>query len=168
MSSRIVYLDNYAEIVIDSKRYGTIISKIDIEDAKKLEDKTFFVSNEGSKSNILYVLFYLKDRSNKRQRLHRYLVNCPLDCVVDHKNFDTLDNRKGNLQIVTMRYNCSKKDRNNTFSNTGIRNITKLKEGSYEVCFYKDGKRIYRKVFKNLSDAIIAKKDFLDEKRCNF
>ena len=33
--------------------------------------------------------------------LHREIMNCPKDKMIDHINHDTLDNRKSNLRIVT-------------------------------------------------------------------
>lgn len=33
--------------------------------------------------------------------LHRFLLNAPPELQVDHKNHDTLDNRRQNLELVT-------------------------------------------------------------------
>lgn len=37
--------------------------------------------------------------------LHRVIMNCPKDKVVDHINHNTLDNRKENLRICTQQQN---------------------------------------------------------------
>lgn len=37
--------------------------------------------------------------------MHRYIMNCPEDMVVDHINGDRLDNRKSNLRICTQHQN---------------------------------------------------------------
>jgi len=37
--------------------------------------------------------------------LHRFLLEAPADLHVDHKNGDTLDNRRANLRLVTPRQN---------------------------------------------------------------
>lgn len=37
--------------------------------------------------------------------LHRFLVSCPEGFVVDHVNGDTLDNRRTNLEVVTVSEN---------------------------------------------------------------
>ncbi len=108
----------------------------------------------------MYPVFFAKDKSNKRLRLHRYLVNCPDNKVVDHINFDTLDNRKENLQIVDRSFNSQKKDIKKTISNTGIRNISKNKNGLYEVCFYENGKRVFRKSSSSLEKAIKIKENY--------
>ena len=156
----IIEHNDYCEIIVNSKTYGEIRIKIDKEDVDKLKDKRIYVSNEGKKNNLLYPVFFAKDKSNKRLRLHRYLVNCPDNKVVDHINFDTLDNRKENLQIVDMSFNSQKKDIQKTISNTGIRNISKNKNGLYEVCFYENGKRVFRKSSASLEKAIKIKENY--------
>lgn len=39
--------------------------------------------------------------------LHRFIMNCPKDMVVDHINGDGLDNRRENLRICTQSQNCA-------------------------------------------------------------
>ncbi|AXF52618.1 MAG: HNH endonuclease [Caudoviricetes sp.] len=41
--------------------------------------------------------------------MHRFIMNCPKDKVVDHINHDTLDNRKCNLRICTQQENSMNK-----------------------------------------------------------
>src|SRR5699024_2779496 len=43
--------------------------------------------------------------NKKFGRMHRYIMDCPEEMVVDHINHDTLDNRKNNLRIATHRQN---------------------------------------------------------------
>lgn len=37
--------------------------------------------------------------------MHRLIMDCPDDMVVDHQSGDTLDNRRDNLRVVTAREN---------------------------------------------------------------
>lgn len=55
-------------------------------------------------------------------RLQRLLMQAPADKVVDHKNGDTLDNRKDNLRICTQQQNmCNRKlQSNNTSGYHGV------------------------------------------------
>lgn len=43
--------------------------------------------------------------NNKLIKLHRFLLNPPKDKVVDHINWNTLDNRRENLRICTIQEN---------------------------------------------------------------
>lgn len=39
-------------------------------------------------------------------RMHRVIMNCPPDKEVDHKDGDTFNNQRENLEIVNKRENC--------------------------------------------------------------
>lgn len=81
-------------------------------------NRTFQVSDEDSVW-VSKFNWYLKKSSfgwyvcrNVRQgkriktiRLHREIMQCPSDKVVDHIDGDTLNNTRGNLEIVTAREN---------------------------------------------------------------
>ena len=43
--------------------------------------------------------------SNEFGRLHRYLMDCPDNLVIDHINHNPLDNRRDNLRICTQQEN---------------------------------------------------------------
>ena len=91
--------ENYAEIIIDSEKYGQKLIKIDIEDVERCKKYKWSIRKNGNKNILFYVAAYSKENKNQIIRLHRYLMNCPDDKVIDHINHDTLDNRKQNLRI---------------------------------------------------------------------
>lgn len=80
-------------------RKAEIIEKaiIDKEDVQKAKKYKWYLSEYG------YIATTLKNRKNLF--LHRYLMNCPKDKVVDHINHDKTDNRKCNLKICTQKEN---------------------------------------------------------------
>lgn len=41
--------------------------------------------------------------------MHRLVTNCPDELEPNHKNYNTLDNRKENLEIVTHKENMMKR-----------------------------------------------------------
>jgi len=54
---------------------------------------------------------------NKTVYLHRQIMNPPPDLVVDHKNCDSLDNRRANLRLATHQENMrNRRKRKNTSS----------------------------------------------------
>ena len=50
-----------------------------------------------------YAVRNIRKVNGKRtmQRMHRVIMNCPEGLEIDHRNHDTLDNRKCNLRICT-------------------------------------------------------------------
>lgn len=83
------------ECVLPTKKYGDLTFYIDAEDEYILDGK-IYVSRV--KSNHQYYFYLMND---KRQYIHRVIMNAPKGMVVDHINHNTLDNRKSNLRVVT-------------------------------------------------------------------
>ena len=89
-SNGIIVYENYAEIILyDNKGKEINRGKIDIEDIEKVKEYKWHLNDNG------YI------RNNKRNELHRFLLNPLKHEIVDHINGNTLDNRKCNLRIVT-------------------------------------------------------------------
>jgi hypothetical protein len=89
----IVYLDNKK-----SRRKTTIIDQKTLNLLLKRSCKLYIGDQDG------YVFVYFKD-TKKKIRLHRWIMNCPDNLVVDHINCLKRDNRKENLQIITREEN---------------------------------------------------------------
>lgn len=91
------------EIKIKSRSYGEKIFFIDEEDYEKVSKKKWRLKKSSSKNTEK---FYVISQTNgvfppKTIRLHRYILNCPEDKIVDHKDGDTLNCKKENLRICT-------------------------------------------------------------------
>ncbi len=119
----------------------------DAEDYDKLKDHSWTVSNNG----------YAVSRINKKLvRMHRLLLGAEnTKDVIDHRNFDKLDNRKSNIRI------CSQKDnarhvrvKNNS---TGHKGIRLTQHGKYAARIMVDRKEIWLGSYSNIEDAIAAR-----------
>lgn len=114
--------EGYAKLIIKG-----IETYIDIEDIDKISSVTWRFTDNG------YI------RNNKLGRLHRYLMNCPDDMVVDHINGNKLDNRKCNLRI------CTHSENNANRKPYGNKNLPKgvVKKGNkYRAIIYHNKRRI--------------------------
>jgi hypothetical protein len=96
--------------------------------------------------------------NNKRILLHRLIMNCPNDMVVDHINHDTTDNRKVNLRVVTHQQNMmnTKKSKNNTSGVRGVKWHKATNKWSADITIKE--KRINLGLYKNFDDAVQARK----------
>lgn len=85
-------------IVIDSPKYGEIVSYIDAEDIPIIDKYKWHAIYQKSVNG-----FYItcSNGNNQTIRLQRLITNCPDGMVVDHINRNTLDNRKANLKVCT-------------------------------------------------------------------
>lgn len=95
-SNEIIIKDNVAEVVLyNSKGIEKSRALIDIEDINLVKNYKWCYK-EG---------YAMSKPKGKNVLLHRLIMDAPDDKVVDHKNHNTLDNRKGNLRICTTRQN---------------------------------------------------------------
>lgn len=87
--------------------------------------------------------------------MHRQLMNCPDGFQVDHKNINTLDNRKSNLRICTSSQNSQNRSKR-TDNTSGFKGVH-ICMGKYQVQITKNGKRTY---LGRYSDLDLARKAY--------
>ena len=92
--NEIIEYDDYAEIIICNRQCEEVARAIiDLECIDIVKDYNWCINNYG------YIL-------NKQVGLlHRFIMSCPDDMVVDHINHVKLDNRRENLRICTQQQN---------------------------------------------------------------
>lgn len=144
--------DNYAELIFNHPKYGKLISYIDMEDYIRIKNKTLHISYSKNEYRLKF---------GNGEMMHRYIMNCPKEKVVDHINHNSLDNRKENLRICTQAENQKnrKLSKNNKTGYSGIR--LDKRYNSYLVEIGKD--KHYIGSFKNIEDAVTARNKYLKE-----
>lgn len=143
---------DYAQIIITSRKYGEHITYIDLDDVGKINNFRW-----GLHYDITSNKFYVWGRSfnKKRIALHRYLMNCPKEKVIDHLDCDTLNNRKSNLRICTHLLNAQNREgAYKTNKSCGIRNVTwNKRQKKWIVTINKNKRKIQIGVFDSILDA---------------
>jgi len=94
-----------------TKRNKTIVTTfLDKKDYERVR-YTQWIENSG----------YIRS-SPKLIPIHRFILNAPRELEIDHKNSNTLDNRRKNLRLCTHKQNSAsrKKNKNNTTGYKGI------------------------------------------------
>jgi hypothetical protein len=86
--------------------------KVDLDDLPRVLDfpHAWGISDNG-RGHIYATASCFERVSGKVKRtvsvlMHRFIMNAPKGCQVDHINHDTLDNRKSNLRFVSRTLNC--------------------------------------------------------------
>ena len=146
-SNEIVLHEGYVEMILYDKQCNEVgRTLIDIEDIDKVKKYKWFIHD-----NYVYC-------GTSKILLHRFIMNCPDDKVVDHINHNPLDNRKCNLRICSNQQNCMNANlsKNNTSGYTGV--IWHKLSQKWQSEIRVDGKYIYLGLFINLKDAIEARK----------
>ena len=142
----IVLYDDYAEIILyDINNEECARTIIDLDDVNKVKDIKWCMIGNG----------YVGNSHNKSIGfLHRFLMDCPEDMVVDHWNHNKLDNRKSNLRICTNKenaHNQSKRDDNPS----GYKGVYIDKNGYHaQICI--DNNRTYIGTFQTAEIAAMA------------
>lgn len=143
-------------IIIESPKYGrleTLISTHCLDKIKQIKGtwgvnwsrctKTFYVATKtferGKQGNIL---------------IHRVIKDAPQGFVVDHINHDTMDNRDGNLRVVTNAEN--HQNRNGLYSNnkSGVRGIHwNSEKKKWKACFMLNQKTTHIGYYSDIEEA---------------
>ena len=122
-----------------------------MEDYDKIKDYCWLINKNG----------YVISRENYKEiQMHRVIMNCPVDMVVDHKHGKETrnDNRKNNLRIATYSNNaCNHKIyKDSTSGVTGV-NWNK-RANKWRARISVNYKRINLGDFVNFEDAVKARK----------
>lgn len=124
---------------------------VDIEDYPKVKDTCWYEDEKGYIRGIY---------NNKLVRLHRFIMNCPDDTLVDHigGEFTRNDCRKSNLRFATNSQNQMNKklNKDNDYV-TGVTWIPKDKRWKADIGF--NNNKIYLGEYKTKEEAIEARKE---------
>lgn len=143
-----ILYDTYAEIIIKSKKYGEQKALIDLEDIEKCKKYNWCLKYDKTIKNS-----YL--HNSKGLILHRYIMNCPDNMVIDHINHNTLDNRKQNLKICTEIENLRNK-KNNISGYVGVSHYKR--DNTWESNITINNHKIFLGRYKDINEAIKARK----------
>lgn len=95
---------------------------------------------------------YVRTRiGGKTQYLSRHITGCPAGFVVDHKNNDTLDNRRSNLRIASYSQNAQ-----NRVAKSGLKGVSREPSGRYRARIEIAGKGVSLGTFDTAEDAARA------------
>ena len=156
-SNIIEVLDNYALIVISSKKFGEKKIIIDKEDIEKVSNLNWHLRL--SSKNYFYAYARARDDKKEKFTMHRLITDCLDENLhIDHINHDTLDNRKSNLRVCTNSQNQQnrKLNVNNKSGQKGVSYIKSL--GRWQATISYMNKKIYLGCYENIDDAIEARK----------
>ncbi|MCJ7730181.1 MAG: HNH endonuclease [Sedimentisphaerales bacterium] len=88
---------------------------VDVEDYYRFANFKWHIGGHGTKFYAVRVI--IEGKKIKTVRLHREIMNPPQGLLVDHKNTNSLDNRRSNLRIATHAENMkNRRKRKNTTS----------------------------------------------------
>jgi len=146
--NKIEICENHIKIFLSNCNKFTLIDK---EDYEKVKDYTWSLNN----------LFYVRARDKDRNiiTLHRLIMGFPKNMLVDHRDHNTLNNKKQNLRICTQQQNLmnSKIPINNSSGHKGVSWCERLKR--WRAYIKLDKKQIYLGSYNDKQDAIKAREE---------
>jgi hypothetical protein len=149
-------------IFLKHKDYGRLesfISTTDLDAVKNFPNTWFPLWNGHTKSFYVEGRIYHKGKTATTIRLHRLIMGVTDSRLhIDHINHNTLDNTRGNLNVVTCGENAQnrRKASNNKSGHTGVRWHKGTKK--WQVSIQIEGKYVHLGVYEELDEAIEARK----------
>lgn len=148
------------KLEINSPKYGVKNFYVDTEDFKKIAGYKWMILFH-PQINGFYVQAQRKTgKKNSKIGIHRVIMNCPKNKVVDHIDRNPLNNRKENLRICTHRQNMM-----NTFQKTfngkptlsGYKGVSyRKKENKFYAYIVNHGKLLHLGSYKYEIDAALV------------
>ena len=142
-NNQIIQKDSVSYIKLQTRNGKEYFAIIDSDDIDKVSKFSWY----------LHCGKYV--RSTEKIMLHRLIMNCPDDRVVDHINHNTLDNRKTNLRICTAFGNCQ----NIITNKSGKPGVYKDRTGKWCSRIKIDGKNIHIGRFDSFEKAKFAREE---------
>lgn len=139
--------DDYTIIFITKKSGETFETLIDTEDLQKLIKLNWNWRISYKKNSQSWYVETRGKGTNKTQYLHKILMGVTSGQFVDHKNNNTLDNRKDNLRVTENKYNTRNRKSKNSNNKSGYRNVSWNGSG-WSVQLQIEGKNTTLKRFK--------------------
>lgn len=140
---------------------STTIAKLDEDDVEKSMLFSWYPHHDPTKpDNLIYI------KSTGGFRLHRVIMDCPADKVIDHLNHDPLDNRRRNMRI------CSVGENNNNLSiskrnTSGVVGVRFRADRNVWTSSRMVNGVLYSKRFKTFEEAKLYKETVLDKIEVN-
>jgi hypothetical protein len=103
------------------EKYIKAYAMVDDEDYDKVNSRRWNLNRKG--------YAYTHPRKDGVMMMHRLIMDCPKGMVVDHRNHNTLDNRKENLRICTKKENV-RNSRGKKLSSSKFKGVTFVNSGS--------------------------------------
>lgn len=147
-ANEILIYDGYAEIILYDKSVNEKCrTLVDLDDIDRVKQYRWYLDDRGYVSCGVI-----------RNKLHRFIMNCPGDKVIDHINHNKLDNRKSNLRICTQQQNSINRSKTsrNTSGYVGV--CYKPKINKWQAYITVDRKPVHLGYYKNIEEAIEVRK----------
>ena len=126
--------------------------KIDTTDLSKVLSYHWYINAKG------YVVSMYRDGGKRHSlRLHRLIMDCPNDMVVDHVNHDLTDNRKCNLRVCMQEENMRNR-KPNRHSKSGVKGVYP-ENGKWRVMINYNRKQYRLGTFSDIQEAIKVRQE---------
>lgn len=123
--SKVVVEDGMATLIINSPKHGEFRVLLDEDDAERVSEHQWWLSAKVKDRTYFCTEVVRLDNKSKSLYLHRFLMNAPVNAIVDHKiPTKTLDNRKYNLRLCTIQENQMNKRSNRGESSSKFKGVT--------------------------------------------
>ena len=150
--NEIVLYEDYAEIVLYNICCEEIArAQIDIEDIEKVRSYKWYLGTNG------YVSSKGVATNNEMLYLHRLVMDCYDELIVDHQDHCPLNNRKSNLRICTQHENTMNQGKKNT-STLEVTGVF-FRNNKWEARIMFNYRNVYLGRFNTKEEAIQARKN---------